>query len=143
MIAQTLTTSFKTQLLTATHNFTASTGDTFKMALYLSTASLGESTTVYTATGEITDTGYSAGGIALTAVTPTSSGTTAFTSFSAATFTSVVSTVIAGALIYNSSKSNKSVAVLDFGGLKTSSVATPLVITFPTASATTAIIRLP
>ena len=143
MIAQTLTTSFKTQLLTATHNFTASTGDTFKMALYLSTASLGADTTVYTATGEITDTGYTAGGIALTAVTPTSSGTTAYTSFSNATFTSVVSTVIAGALIYNSSKSNKSVAVLDFGGFKTSSVATPLVITFPTASATTAIIRLP
>ena len=142
MIAQTLTTSFKTQLLTATHDFTASTGDTFYIALYLSTASLGADTTVYTATGEISGTGYSAGGIALTAVTPTSTGTTAFTSFSDATFTGLVNYSIAGALIYNSSKANKSVAVLDFGSMKTSTVATPLVVTFPTASYTTAIIRL-
>ena len=143
MIAQTLTTSFKVQILTATHDFTASTGDTFKMALYLSTASLGADTTVYTVTGEISGTGYTAGGIALTAVTPISTGTTAFTPFSNATFTGLVNSSIAGALIYNSSKSNKSVAVLDFGGMKTSSVATPLVITFPAASSTTAIIRLP
>ena len=143
MIAQTLTTSFKVQILTATHDFTASTGDTFKMALYLSTASLGADTTVYTVTGEISGTGYTAGGIALTAVTPTSTGTTAFTSFSGATFTGLVNSSIAGALIYNSSKSNKSVAVLDFGSMKISTVATPLVITFPTAAATTAIIRFP
>jgi len=143
MIAQTLTTSFKVQILTATHDFTASTGDTFKMALYLSTASIGADTTVYTATGEITGTGYVAGGIALTSVTPTSTGTTAFTSFSDATFTGVVDSDIAGALIYNSSKSNKTVAVLDFGGMKISTVAVPLVITFPTAAATTAIIRFP
>ena len=143
MIAQTLTTSFKVQILTATHDFTASTGDTFKMALYLSTASIGADTTVYTATGEITGTGYVAGGIALTSITPTSTGTTAFTSFSDATFTGVVNSDIAGALIYNSSKSNKTVAVLDFGGMKISTVAVPLVITFPTASATTAIIRFP
>lgn len=143
MISQTLTTSFKTQLLTATHDFTASTGDTFKMALYLSTATVDADTTVYTATGEISGTGYTAGGIALTTTTPTSSGTTAFVSFLTATFTGVVDSTIAGALIYNSSKSNKSVAVLDFGGLKTSTVAAPLVITFPTAAATTAIIRFP
>lgn len=143
MIAQTLTTSFKVQLLTATHDFTPSTGDTFKMALYLPTADIGASTTAYTTTGEITDTGYTAGGIVLTTVTPTSSGTTAYVSFSTATFTGVVSSSIAGALIYNSSKSNKSVAVLDFGSTKTSTVANPLVITFPTASSTTAIIRLP
>lgn len=143
MIAQTLTTSFKQQLLTATHDFTASTGDTFKMALYLPTASLGADTTVYTATGEITGTGYVAGGIALTTVTPTSTGTTAFTSFSTATFTGVVDPSIAGALIYNSTKSNKTVAVLDFGGMKVSTAAIPLVITFPTASSTTAIIRFP
>ena len=143
MISQTLTTSFKTQLLTATHDFTASTGDTFKMALYLSTATVDADTTVYTATGEISGTGYTAGGIALTTTTPTSSGTTAFVSFLTATFTGLVNTTAAGALIYNSSKSNKSVAVLDFGGLKTSTVAAPLVITFPTAAATTAIIRLP
>ena len=143
MIAQTLTTSFKTQLLTATHNFTTSTGDVFKIALYLPTASIGDDTTVYTATGEITGTGYTAGGITITAITPTSSGTTAFVSFNTTTFTGLVNSSIAGALIYNSSKSNKSVAVLDFGGTKISTVATPLVITFPTAAATTAIIRLP
>ena len=143
MIAQTLTTSFKTQLLTATHNFTTSTGDVFKIALYLSTASIGDDTTVYTATGEISGTGYTAGGITITAITPTSSGTTAFVSFNTTTFTGLVNSSIAGALIYNSSKSNKSVAVLDFGGTKISTVATPLVITFPTAAATTAIIRLP
>ena len=143
MIAQTLTTSFKTQLLTATHNFTTSTGDVFKIALYVPTASIGADTTVYTATGEITGTGYTAGGITITAITPTSSGATAFVSFNTTTFTGLVNSSIAGALIYNSSKSNKSVAVLDFGGTKISTVATPLVITFPTASATTAIIRLP
>jgi hypothetical protein len=143
MIAQTLTTSFKTQLLTATHDFTTSTGDVFKIALYLPTASIGDDTTVYTATGEISGTGYTAGGITITAITPTSSGTTAFVSFNTTTFTGLVNSSIAGALIYNSSKSNKSVAVLDFGGTKISTVATPLVITFPTASATTAIIRLP
>ena len=143
MISQTLTTSFKTQLLTATHDFTPSTGDTFKMALYLSTATVDADTTAYTATGEISGTGYSAGGISLTTTTPTSSGTTAFVSFATATFTGLVNATAAGALIYNSSKSNKSVAVLDFGGLKTSTVAAPLVITFPTAAATTAIIRLP
>ena len=143
MIAQTLTTSFKTQLLTATHNFTTSTGDVFKIALYLPTASIGDDTTVYTATGEISGTGYTAGGITITAITPTSSGTTAFVSFNTTTFTGLVNSSIAGALIYNSSKSNKSVAILDFGGTKISTVATPLVITFPTAAATTAIIRLP
>jgi hypothetical protein len=143
MIAQTLTTSFKVQILTATHDFTPSTGDVFKMALYLPTASIGADTTVYTATGEITGTGYVAGGIALTSITPTSTGTTAFTSFSDATFTGVVDSSIAGALIYNSSKSNKTVAVLDFGSTKTSTVAVPLVITFPTAASTTAIIRFP
>ncbi len=143
MISQGLTTSFKTQLMTATHDFTASTGDTFKMALYLSTATVDADTKVYTATGEISGTGYTAGGIALTTTTPTSSGTTAFVSFLTATFTGVVASTIAGALIYNSSKSNKSVAVLDFGGLKISTVAAPLVITFPTVAATTAIIRFP
>lgn len=143
MIAQTLTTSFKTQLLTATHDFTPSTGDVFNMALYLPTASIGADTTVYTATGEITGTGYSAGGIVITAIAPTSTGTTAFVSFSTATFTGLIGSSIAGALIYNSTKSNKAVAVLDFGGMKSSTVANPLVITFPTASSTTAIIRFP
>jgi len=143
MIAQTLTTSFKQQLLTATHDFTPTTGDTFKMALYLPTASLGADTTVYTATGEITGAGYSAGGITITTIAPVSSGTTAYVSFNTATFTGLVNSSIAGALIYNSTKSNKTVAVLDFGGTKISTAAVPLVITFPTASFTTAIIRFP
>ena len=143
MIAQTLTTSFKVQILTATHDFTPSTGDVFKMALYLPTASIGADTTVYTATGEITGTGYTAGGITITTTAPTSTGTTAFVSFTTATFTGLVNSSIAGALIYNSSKSNKTVAVLDFGSTKTSTVAVPLVITFPTAASTTAIIRFP
>ncbi len=143
MIAQTLTTSFKVQILTATHDFTPSTGDTFKLALYLPTADIGADTTVYTTSGEITDTGYTAGGITLTTIAPTSSGTTAYVSFETATFTGLVSTSVAGGLIYNSSKSNKSVAVLYFGSTKTSTVANPLVITFPTASSTTAIIRFP
>ena len=143
MIAQTLTTSFKVQILTATHDFTPSTGDVFKMALYLPTASIGADTTVYTATGEITGTGYTAGGITITTTAPTSTGTTAFVSFTTATFTGLVDSSIAGALIYNSSKSNKTVAVLDFGSTKTSTVAVPLVITFPTAASTTAIIRFP
>ena len=143
MIAQTLTTSFKVQILTATHDFTPSTGDVFKMALYLPTASIGADTTVYTATGEITGTGYTAGGITITTTAPTSTGTTAFVSFTTATFTGLVDSSIAGALIYNSSKSNKSVAVLDFGSTKTSTAAVPLVITFPTAASTTAIIRFP
>jgi hypothetical protein len=143
MIAQTLTTSFKQQLLTATHDFTPTTGDVFKMALYLPTADIGADTTVYIATGEITGTGYSAGGIVITTIAPTSTGTTAFTSFLTATFTGLVNSSIAGALIYNSTKSNKTVAVLDFGGMKISTAAVPLVITFPTASSTTAIIRFP
>ena len=143
MIAQTLTTSFKQQLLTATHDFTPTTGDVFKMALYLPTADIGADTTVYIATGEITGTGYSAGGITITTIAPTSTGTTAFTSFLTATFTGLVNSSIAGALIYNSTKSNKTVAVLDFGGMKISTAAVPLVITFPTASSTTAIIRFP
>jgi len=143
MIAQTLTTSFKVQILTATHDFTPSTGDVFKMALYLPTASIGADTTAYTATGEITGTGYTAGGITITTTAPTSTGTTAFVSFTTATFTGLANSSIAGALIYNSSKSNKTVAVLDFGSTKTSTVAVPLVITFPTAASTTAIIRFP
>ena len=143
MIAQTLTTSFKQQLLTATHDFTPTTGDVFKMALYLPTADIGADTTVYIATGEITGTGYSAGGSVITTIAPTSTGTTACTSFLTETFTGLVNSSIAGALIYNSTKSNKTVAVLDFGGMKISTAAVPLVITFPTASSTTAIIRFP
>lgn len=139
-ISQAMCTSFKTELLTATHDFSASGGDTFKLALYSNTASLGASTTAYTSTGEVSGTGYSATGSALTNVAPTSSGTTAFTDFADLTFAS--STITArGCLIYNSSDSNKAVCVLDFGSDKTSTSG-DFTIQFPTADASNAIIRI-
>jgi len=139
-ITQAMCTSFKTELMTATHNFTASTGDTFKIALYTSSATLDATTTAYTTTYEVTGTGYTAGGNTLTNVTPTSSGTTAFTSFANTTWTTATITA-RGALIYNSSKSNKSVCVLDFGSDKTSTAGN-FTIVFPTADASNAIIRI-
>lgn len=133
-------TSFKVELLQAVHNFTASTGNTFKIALYTSSATLGASTTAYSTTNEVTGTGYTAGGNTLTNVTPTSSGTTAFTDFADTTWTTATITAN-GALIYNSSQSNKAVAVLAFGSDKTST-AGDFTIVFPTADASNAIIRL-
>lgn len=139
-ITQAMCTSFKVELLTGTHNFTNSSGDTFKLALYTSSASLGASTTAYSATNEASGTGYSAGGGTLTNVTPTSSGTTAFTDFADLTFSSATITA-RGCLIYNSTDSNKAVAVLDFGGDKTSTNG-DFTIQFPTADASNAIIRI-
>lgn len=139
-ITQAMCTSFKVELLTATHNFTNGTGDVFKIALYTSSATLGATTTAYSATNEVTGTGYTAGGNTLTNVTPTSSGTTAFTDFADTTWSSATITA-RGALIYNSSKSNKAVAVLDFGSDKTST-AGDFTIIFPAADATNAIIRI-
>lgn len=139
-ISQAMPTSFKQELLTATHNFTASTGDTFKIALYTSSATLGASTTAYTTSNEVVGTGYSAGGNTLTNVTPTTSGTTAFTDFGDTTWSNATITAN-GALIYNSSKSDKAVAVLAFGGDKTST-AGDFTIVFPTADASNAIIRI-
>lgn len=139
-ITQTLPTSFKKELLLGTHNFTASTGDTFNCALYTSSASLDASTTAYTASGETSGTNYSAGGSALTSVTPTTSGTTAYCDFADLTFSTVTLTA-RGAMIYNASKSNKVVAILDFG-IDRSAVAGDITIVFPTADATNAIIRL-
>jgi hypothetical protein len=139
-ISQAMCTSFKVELLTATHDFTNSTGDTFKIALYTSSASLDASTTAYSATNEVSGTGYTAGGNTLTNVTPTSSGTTAFTDFADTTWSTATITAN-GALIYNSSKSDAAVAVLAFGGDKTST-AGDFTIVFPTADASNAIIRL-
>jgi hypothetical protein len=139
-ISQAMCTSFKVELLTATHNFTASTGDTFKIALYTSSATLGASTTAYTTSNEVTGVGYSAGGNTLTNVTPTSSGTTAFTDFADTTWTTATITA-RGALIYNSSKSDKAVCVLDFGSDKTSTAGN-FTIVFPTADASNSIIRI-
>ena len=135
-------TSFKTELMTGTHNFTNGTGDTFKLALYDNTASFTAATTAYTATNEVSNSGsYSAGGGALTNVTPTSTGTTAFVDFADLDFTSATITA-RGALIYNSSAAgNPTVAVLDFGSDKTSTTGT-FTIQFPTADATNAIVRI-
>lgn len=139
-ITQCATTSFKTELLTGTHNFTNATGHTFKIALYTSAASLGASTTAYTATNEATGSGYVAGGNTLTNVTPTNSGTTAFTDFADTTWSS--STITArGAMIYNSSVSNKSIIILDFGSDKFST-AGDFTIIFPAADSSNAIIRI-
>lgn len=139
-ITQAMCTSFKQELLTATHDFTNSTGSTFKVALYTSSATLGASTTAYSATNEVSGTGYTAGGNTLTNVTPTSSGTTAFTDFADTTWSSATITA-RGALIYNSSASNAAVVVLDFGADKTST-AGDFTIQFPTADASNAIIRI-
>lgn len=135
-------TSFKKELMTATHNFTASTGNTFKLALYTNSASFTAATTAYTATNEVGNSGtYSAGGGTLTNVTPTTSGTTAFTDFADITFTSATITA-RGALIYNDTAAgDPSVVVLDFGSDKSSSSG-DFQIVFPTADASNAIIRI-
>jgi hypothetical protein len=140
-ITQSLCTSFKVDLLAGTMDFTAGTGDTFKMALYTSSATLGPTTTAYSATNEISGTGYTAGGNTLVvSQSPTSGGTTAFISFSNTTWTSA-SFTCRGALIYNSSQSNKAVAVFDFGSDKTV-VAGTFTVSFPVADATNAVIRI-
>jgi hypothetical protein len=138
-------TSFKTQILEGVHDFRTSGGDTFKLALYDNSASFTAATTAYTATNEVANSGsYAAGGGTLTNVTPTSSGTTAFTDFADLSFTSATITAF-GALIYNTTPShtytNPTVCVLDFGGAKTSTNGTFTII-FPTADATDAIIRI-
>jgi hypothetical protein len=137
-----MATSFKQELLQGVHNFTASTGNTFKLALYTNSASFTAATTAYTATNEVGDSGsYAAGGGTLTNVTPTTSGTTAFTDFNDLTFTSATITA-RGALIYNDTAAGDPVVVvLDFGADKTST-AGDFQIVMPTADASTAIIRI-
>ena len=148
-IAQAMCTSFKKELLEGVHNFKLSGGDTFKLALYAeggggkssTTATLGATTTAFTTTGEVANSGsYSSGGGTLTRVDPTTSGTTAFTDFADLSFTTATITAM-GALIYNSSDSNKAVAVLDFTSNKTSTSGT-FTIQFPTANGSSAIIRI-
>jgi VCBS repeat-containing protein len=138
-ITQAICTSFKQELLEAVHDFTS---DTFKVALYTSSADLDSSTTAYSATNEVSGTGYSAGGntLTITGGAVSTSGTTAYIDFSDSSWGS--STITArGALIYNSSKANRAVAVLDFGSDKSSS-GTTFTITFPTADASSAIVRI-
>ena len=140
-ISQAMCTSFKSELLTAEHDFTNTTGDTFRIALYTSSATLGASTTAYSATNEVSGTGYTTAGEALTNVTPTTSGTTAYTDFADVTWSSATITAN-GALIYNDSHaSDAAVCVLEFGGDKTSTNG-DFTIQFPTADASNAIIRI-
>lgn len=140
-ITQAMCTSFKKELLEAVHNFKNSGGSTFNLALYTSSASLGAGTTAYTTSNEVSGTGYTAKGAALTRVDPTTSGTTALTDFSDLTFSTATITA-RGALIFNDSASgDPSVCVLDFGGDKTSTNG-DFTIQFPTADASNAIIRI-
>jgi hypothetical protein len=134
-IVQTLTTSFKGQLPLAVHNFTT---DTMKLALYLSTANLDADTTVYTAIGESSGTGYTAGGIVLTNATVLTYGTTVYIDFDDAAWAGVLTA--RGGLIYNYSKANKSVAVINFGADKTS--ASTFTVQMPANTYTSALIRI-
>ena len=148
-IAQAMCTSFKKELLEGVHNFKNSGGDTFKLALYAegsggknsTTATLGATTAAFTTTGEVASSGsYTTGGATLVNADPTTSGTVGFASFNNASFTTATITAM-GALIYNSSDSNKAVAVLDFTTNKTSTAGT-FTIQFPTADQNNAIIRI-
>ena len=143
-ITSAICTSFKQELLVGTHNFTATSGNTFKIALYTSSASLGAGTTAYSTSNEITNssgTAYTAGGATLTSVTPTSDSTTAVCDFSDVSYTSATFTAN-GCLIYNDSASgDPACVVVAFGGDKTVTSGT-FTIQFPTADATNAIIRL-
>ena len=140
-ISQAMCSSFKQELLEAKHNFLNSGGNTFKIALYTSSASLGASTTAYTTSNEVSGTGYTAKGNSLTRVDPSTSGTTALTDFADTTWSS--STITArGAMIFNDSASgDPSVVILDFGADKTST-AGDFTIAFPAADASNAIIRI-
>jgi len=145
-IAQTATTSFKVELLQAVHNFGPTTPNTFKVALYTAAANIGASTTVYTTSNEVTGAGYTAGGNTLViSVSPTSGNNTggiptAYVSFNNSTWTNATFTC-RGALVYNSTQGDKSVAVLDFGSDKTVSNDTFQII-FPTPDANSAIVRI-
>lgn len=132
-ILQTQTTSFKKELYQGIHDLTT---DTLKIALYTANADLNEATTAYTTSGEVTGGSYTAGGVTLTGITINSSGFTAYVDFADVVFNASVTARCA--LIYNSSQSNKSIAVLDFGSDKTS---TNFTITMPANTATAALIR--
>ena len=140
-ISTAMCTSFKSELMSALHDFDNPSGNTFKIALYTSSATLGASTTAYSGTNEVSNgSGYTTGGNTLTSVSPTTSGTTAYVDFADVTWTS--STITAnGALIYNNTNANRAVVSLAFGSDKSSSNG-DFQIVFPTANATDAIIRI-
>ena len=140
-ITQAMCSSFKTALLNGEMDFSSDTSQTFKIALYTSSATLSAATTAYSTTNEVSGTGYTAGGNTLTiAANPALSGTTAFLDFSDTTWSSS-SIAARGALIYKSATGNPAIAVIDFGENKQSSSAN-FVISFPTADANNAIIRI-
>lgn len=145
-ISQALATSFKVEILNGLHAFGTSVirantnADVFKIALYTSSATLGAGTTAYSATNEVVGAGYTAAGNTLTNIAPTASGTTAILDFADTTW-SAASITANGALIYNSTQSNRAVAVLAFGGDKTSTGGS-FTIQFPVADASNAIIRI-
>ena len=145
-IQQTATTSFKVELLQAVHNFGPTSPNTFKVALYTASSSIGPTTTVYSTTNEVVGTGYTAGGNTLVISTSPTSGNnsssvpTAYISFNNTSWTNATFTA-RGALIYNETQGNKSVAVLDFGSDKTVSNDTFQII-FPTPDANSAIVRI-
>ena len=133
-IVQTQTTSFKKELYQAVHNLST---DTIKIALYTGNANLNEATTVYSATNEVVASGYTAGGEIMTGVAISSSGYVAYANWNNVSWTAALTARCA--LIYNASKGNKSIAVLDFGSDKTST--TTFTITMPANTSTTALIR--
>ena len=140
-ITSAICTSFKVEILKGVHNFTASSGDTFNIALYTSSASLGAATTAYTTSNEVSGSGYTAKGNALTSVTPVADSTTAVCDFADTSFTSASFTA-RGCMIFNDSASgDPAVCILAFGGDKTST-AGDFTIQFPTADASNAIIRI-
>jgi hypothetical protein len=139
-ITQSMATSFKKELLEGKHNFLASGGNSFKLALYTSSATMGAATTAFTTTNQAAGTNYTSGGNALTNINPSSSGTTAFTDFADLTFGTATITA-RGCMIYNDTNADRNVAVFDFGGDKTSTAGS-FTITFPTADASNAIIRI-
>lgn len=136
-ISQAMCSSFKQQLFLGEHDLDT---DVIKLALYTSAATLGASTTAYSTSDEVVGTGYTAGGNTLTGATVSLSGTTAYVDFSDTTWTTATITA-RGALIYNSSKSNKAIAVLDFGADKTSTAGS-FTVQFPTNDASSAILRI-
>ena len=141
-ISSAICNSFKQEILVGTHNFTASSGNAFKLALYTSSASLGAGTTAYSTSNEISNSSgsaYTAGGKALTSVTPVLDRSTAVCDFADISFTSASFTAN-GCLIYNDTQSDKAVCVVAFGGDKTVSSGT-FTIQFPAAAASTAIVR--
>ena len=137
-ITQGLTTSFKLEILEAVHDFTT---DTFKIAVYTSAAILGPDTTVYTSSEEVTSAGYTAGGQVLTGVIVSAESGVAFVTFNNVTWSNVTFTA-RGALIYNSSKGNKSVAVYNFGTDQTAGALNVFNISMPADTANEALIRI-